>query len=78
MHTREVDEDNSLSDPIAVDDGSNHHRIVSWKAPEKLKVKGRSFPEVNSKFCDQVIKKIMHDIKEINLSGKKMEKFIFC
>ena len=45
---------------------------------EKLKVKGRSFPEVNSKFCDQVIKKIMHDVKEINLSGKKMEKFIFC
>ena len=52
-------------------------RISGWKPPAKLRIKGQSFPQLNSKLCDQVMKKIMSDIEGIALSDKKWKNLSF-
>ena len=70
-YSRNYDSDTPPSDPPESSSEVADSRIDSWSIPAKLKIKGRSYPETNSKFCDTVIKKIMSDVEGITLSDKK-------
>ena len=72
-YTQDNDNNTPLSDPpdAIENDDVQESRIDSWKTPAKLKIKGRSYPETNSKFCDKVMKKILSDVEGIALSNRK-------
>ena len=76
-YTRENDNDIPLSDPPDSGEGHSSSRIDGWKTPTKLKIKGRSYPEINSKFCDQVMKKILSDVEGIALADIKWRNLTF-
>ena len=70
-YTRDNDTNIPLSDPPDPNSEVPSSCIDSWKTPAKLRIKGRSYPETNSKFCDNVMKKILSDVEGITLSDKK-------
>ena len=67
----------SRHDQPAVMNVGEDSLISCWKPSAKLKIKGKSFPQVNSKFCDQVMKKIVSDVEGITLSDEKWKNLSF-
>ena len=67
----------SASPALAEESDTQDSRIDGWKTPARLRIKGKSYPELNSKLCDQVMKKIISDVEGIALSDKKWKNLSF-
>ena len=54
-----------------IQNGSTNSEIIGWDTPARLRIKGKSFPELNNKLFDKVMKKILSDVDGISLSEKR-------
>ena len=79
----EGNDNTPLSDPPDLSEHNEDQEVGSasgingWKTPAKLKIKGRSYPETNSKLLNQVSKRIISDVEGITLSNKKWKNLTY-
>ena len=83
-HEQYAAEANDVNDPQAASSNSSNYQntssnseIVGWGTPTRLKIKGKSFPELNNKLFDKVMKKILSDIDGIGLSEKRWDNLTY-
>ena len=56
---------------------SSDSEIAGWCTPTRLKIKGKSFPELNNKLFDKVMKKILSDVEGISLSENRWDNLTY-
>ena len=56
---------------------SSDSEIAGWCTPARLKIQGKSFPELNNKLFDKVMNKILSDVDGISLSEKRWDNLTY-